>query len=52
MLTVLDALEILINAGVSAVVHPGGSKNDAEVIAVAQKAGIVMYLTGVRHFSH
>jgi phosphoribosylaminoimidazolecarboxamide formyltransferase/IMP cyclohydrolase len=47
-----DALEILINAGISAVVHPGGSKNDAEVIAVAQKAGITMYLTGVRHFSH
>jgi phosphoribosylaminoimidazolecarboxamide formyltransferase/IMP cyclohydrolase len=47
-----DALEILINAGISAVVHPGGSKNDAEVLAVAQKAGITMYLTGVRHFSH
>ena len=47
-----DALEILINAGVSAVVHPGGSKNDDEVIAVAKKAGITMYLTGVRHFSH
>jgi phosphoribosylaminoimidazolecarboxamide formyltransferase/IMP cyclohydrolase len=37
---------------VSAVVHPGGSKNDDEVIAVAKKAGITMYLTGVRHFSH
>jgi phosphoribosylaminoimidazolecarboxamide formyltransferase/IMP cyclohydrolase len=47
-----DALEILINAGVSAVVHPGGSKNDEEVIAVAKKAGLTMYLTGVRHFSH
>lgn len=47
-----DALEILINAGVVALVHPGGSKNDEEVIAMAQKAGISMYLTGVRHFSH
>lgn len=47
-----DALEILINAGVVALVHPGGSKNDDEVIAMAQKAGISMYLTGVRHFSH
>lgn len=47
-----DALEVLINAGVSAVVHPGGSKNDEEVIALAKKAGITMYLTGVRHFSH
>ncbi|MFM1986308.1 MAG: bifunctional phosphoribosylaminoimidazolecarboxamide formyltransferase/IMP cyclohydrolase [Actinomycetota bacterium] len=47
-----DALEVLIKAGVQAVVHPGGSKNDDEVIAVAKKSGITMYLTGVRHFSH
>jgi len=48
----IDALEELVNAGITAVVHPGGSKNDDEVIALAKKAGIVMYLTGVRHFSH
>ena len=47
-----DALQILINAGVTAVVQPGGSKNDNEIIALAKKAGITMYLTGVRHFSH
>ena len=47
-----DALEILIKAGIKAVVHPGGSKNDEEIIAVAKKAGITMYITGVRHFSH
>ena len=47
-----DALQILINAGVTAVVQPGGSKNDEEIIALAKKAGITMYLTGVRHFSH
>jgi phosphoribosylaminoimidazolecarboxamide formyltransferase/IMP cyclohydrolase len=47
-----DAVEVLINAGVNAIVHPGGSKNDEEVIALANKAGITMYLTGVRHFSH
>ena len=47
-----DALQVLIDAGISAVVHPGGSKNDEEVIAIAKKAGLTMYLTGVRHFSH
>jgi phosphoribosylaminoimidazolecarboxamide formyltransferase/IMP cyclohydrolase len=47
-----DAVEVLINAGVNAIVHPGGSKNDEEVIALANKSGITMYLTGVRHFSH
>jgi len=47
-----DALQILINAGVTAVVQPGGSKNDEEIISLAKKAGITMYLTGVRHFSH
>ncbi|MCX6429692.1 MAG: bifunctional phosphoribosylaminoimidazolecarboxamide formyltransferase/IMP cyclohydrolase, partial [Actinobacteria bacterium] len=47
-----DGLEILIDAGVSAVVQPGGSKRDDEVIASAQKAGIAMFFTGTRHFSH
>ena len=47
-----DGLEILINAGVVAIVQPGGSVRDEEVIAAAQKAGIAMFFTGVRHFSH
>jgi phosphoribosylaminoimidazolecarboxamide formyltransferase / IMP cyclohydrolase len=47
-----DAFEVLVEAGVKAVVHPGGSKNDEVVIARAQSAGISMYLTGMRHFSH
>ena len=47
-----DGLEILINAGVSAIVQPGGSVRDEEVIAAANKAGVAMFFTGVRHFSH
>ncbi len=47
-----DGLQILIDAGVSAVVQPGGSVRDEEVIAAAKAAGIVMFFTGVRHFSH
>ncbi len=47
-----DALQILISAGVRAVVQPGGSVRDPEVIAAAQAAGVPMYLTGTRHFYH
>ena len=47
-----DGLQILIDAGVVAIVQPGGSVRDEEVIAAAQKAGIAMFFTGVRHFSH
>ncbi len=47
-----DGLQILIDAGVSAVVQPGGSVRDEEVIAAAVAAGIVMFFTSVRHFSH
>jgi phosphoribosylaminoimidazolecarboxamide formyltransferase/IMP cyclohydrolase len=47
-----DGLQILIDAGVSAVVQPGGSVRDEEVIAAARAAGIAMFFTGVRHFSH
>ena len=47
-----DGLSILINAGVAAVVAPGGSIRDEEVIAAATAAGIPMFFTGVRHFSH
>jgi phosphoribosylaminoimidazolecarboxamide formyltransferase/IMP cyclohydrolase len=47
-----DGLEILTKAGVRAVVQPGGSVRDAEVIAAAEAAGVTMYLTGTRHFFH
>lgn len=47
-----DGLQILIDAGVTAVVQPGGSIRDDEVIAAAEEAGITMYLTGSRHFFH
>jgi len=47
-----DGLQILIDAGVVAVVQPGGSVRDEEVIAAAQSAGIAMFFTGTRHFSH
>lgn len=47
-----DGLQILIDAGVRAVVQPGGSVRDDEVIAAARDAGVSMYLTGTRHFAH
>ena len=47
-----DGLQILIDAGVRAVVQPGGSVRDEEVIAAAEAGGITMYFTGERHFFH
>ena len=47
-----DGLEILLAAGVKAVVQPGGSVRDEEVIAAATAAGVTMYFTGERHFFH
>ncbi|MFU0804485.1 MAG: bifunctional phosphoribosylaminoimidazolecarboxamide formyltransferase/IMP cyclohydrolase [Pseudoclavibacter caeni] len=47
-----DGLEVLLEAGVRAVVQPGGSIRDEEVIAAARKAGVPMYFTGERHFFH
>jgi phosphoribosylaminoimidazolecarboxamide formyltransferase / IMP cyclohydrolase len=47
-----DGLQVLIDAGVSAVVQPGGSVRDEAVIEAAKAAGITMYLTGARHFYH
>jgi phosphoribosylaminoimidazolecarboxamide formyltransferase/IMP cyclohydrolase len=47
-----DGLQILIDGGVTAVVQPGGSVRDEEVIAAANAAGIAMFFTGTRHFSH
>jgi phosphoribosylaminoimidazolecarboxamide formyltransferase/IMP cyclohydrolase len=47
-----DGLQVLLDAGVRAVVQPGGSVRDEEVTAAAAAAGVPLYLTGVRHFSH
>jgi phosphoribosylaminoimidazolecarboxamide formyltransferase/IMP cyclohydrolase len=47
-----DGLEVAAMAGVSAFVQPGGSLRDAEVIAAAQKMGVWLFFTGMRHFRH
>ncbi|MEU5836870.1 bifunctional phosphoribosylaminoimidazolecarboxamide formyltransferase/IMP cyclohydrolase [Streptomyces diacarni] len=47
-----DGLEVLAEAGVRAVVQPGGSVRDEQVVEAAEKAGITMYVTGTRHFFH
>ena len=47
-----DGLQVLLDAGVRAVVHPGGSIRDEEVIEAAKAADVTMYLTGTRHFFH
>lgn len=47
-----DGLQVLLDAGVRAVVQPGGSVRDAEVIAAAQAAAVPLYLTRTRHFTH
>ncbi|TFD57470.1 bifunctional phosphoribosylaminoimidazolecarboxamide formyltransferase/IMP cyclohydrolase [Cryobacterium sp. Hh7] len=47
-----DGLEVLLAAGIKAVVQPGGSVRDPEVIAAATAAGVSMYFTGERHFFH
>ncbi len=47
-----DGLEAVIEAGARAVIQPGGSKRDAEVIAAADAAGVAMAFTGLRHFRH
>ncbi len=47
-----DGLQVLLDAGVRAVVQPGGSVRDAEVVAAAEAAGVALYFTGTRHFAH
>ena len=47
-----DGLDVVIDAGASCVIQPGGSVRDDEVIAAANERGIAMVLTGVRHFRH
>jgi phosphoribosylaminoimidazolecarboxamide formyltransferase/IMP cyclohydrolase len=47
-----DGVDAAIEAGVSAVIQPGGSIRDNEVIEAADRAGVAMVFTGVRHFRH
>ena len=47
-----DGIDVLAQAGARAVIHPGGSMRDQEVIAAADEHGLAMVLTGMRHFRH
>jgi len=47
-----DGIDVLAEAGAACVIHPGGSMRDEEVIAAADEHGLVMVVTGVRHFRH
>jgi phosphoribosylaminoimidazolecarboxamide formyltransferase / IMP cyclohydrolase len=47
-----DGLDVVVDAGASCVIQPGGSMRDPEVIAAADERGVAMVLTGVRHFRH
>ena len=47
-----QALDTAAEAGATAVIQPGGSMNDAQVIAAADEAGLAMVFTGMRHFRH
>ncbi len=49
---VRDGVEVAAKQGVTAVIQPGGSKRDDEVIAAADEAGLAMLFTGMRHFRH
>ena len=48
----VDGIESLVQAGVSAIIQPSGSIRDKEVIKTADKLGISMIFTGIRHFKH
>ena len=47
-----DGVEAIANAGATAIIQPGGSVRDAEVIAAADRLGVAMVFTGIRHFRH
>ena len=47
-----DGIEVIASAGIRAVIQPGGSKRDQEVIDAANQHGIAMVFTGIRHFRH
>jgi phosphoribosylaminoimidazolecarboxamide formyltransferase/IMP cyclohydrolase len=47
-----DGLDVIVDAGATCVIQPGGSMRDAEVIAAADERDVAMVFTGVRHFRH
>jgi phosphoribosylaminoimidazolecarboxamide formyltransferase/IMP cyclohydrolase len=47
-----DGIDAAARAGLTAVIQPGGSRRDSEVIAAADEHGLAMLFTGVRHFRH
>jgi phosphoribosylaminoimidazolecarboxamide formyltransferase/IMP cyclohydrolase len=47
-----DGLDVVAKAGATAVIHPGGSLRDDEVVAAADEYGMAMVVTGIRHFRH
>jgi phosphoribosylaminoimidazolecarboxamide formyltransferase/IMP cyclohydrolase len=47
-----DGIDAAAAAGITAVIHPGGSMRDEEIIAAADEHGIAMLFTGMRHFRH
>jgi len=47
-----DAVEVCLEAGVTAFIQPGGSVRDAEIVAAVDSAGAAMLVTGIRHFRH
>jgi phosphoribosylaminoimidazolecarboxamide formyltransferase/IMP cyclohydrolase len=47
-----DGLDVVVAAGATCVIHPGGSMRDQEVVDAADEQGVVMLLTGTRHFRH
>ena len=47
-----DGLDVVVDAGATCVIHPGGSMRDQEVIDAANERGVVMVYTGIRHFRH
>src|SRR5207249_1739421 len=47
-----DGLDVVAEAGITAVIHPGGSLRDEEVVAAADEHGLAMVVSGIRHFKH
>jgi phosphoribosylaminoimidazolecarboxamide formyltransferase/IMP cyclohydrolase len=47
-----DSIETAAKAGIAAIIQPGGSKKDEDVIAAANELGLTMVFTGARHFRH
>jgi phosphoribosylaminoimidazolecarboxamide formyltransferase/IMP cyclohydrolase len=47
-----DGIDVAAKAGIKAAIQPGGSRNDAEVIAACNELGLAMIFTGRRHFKH